>query len=168
MTDKKTLILNQEDIRQKIKRISYEILENNYDEKELHIIGIKDKGFVFAGKLHDSLSEIAPFKFTLSSVSLNKKNPADEELQYDFDPKSLKGKAVLLVDDVGNTGRTLCYAMQPLLGFLPKKIEIAVLIDRQHKLFPVSADYVGLSLSTTMKEMVTVEFDGKGDAAYLS
>lgn len=168
MPDKLTQILTDENIRQKIKRISYEILENNYDEKELHIIGIKDKGFLFAKKLHDSLKGISSIKFTLSSISLNKRNPADGELQYDFDPKDLKGKAVLLVDDVGNTGRTLCYAMQPLLPFLPKKIETAVLIDRQHKSFPINADYVGLSLSTTMKEVVTVEFNGKGDAAYLS
>jgi len=167
MTSKQTQILSEEDIRQKIKRISYEILENNYDEKELHIIGIREKGYTFASKLHDSLRKISSMKISLSSISLNKLKPTDEEIQYDFDPKSLKGKVVLLVDDVGNTGRTLCYALQPLLPFSPRKIEIAVLVDRKHKSFPVCADYVGLSLSTTMKETVLVEFNGKGDAAYL-
>ncbi len=168
MPDKITQILTDENIRQKIKRISYEILENNYDEKELHIIGIKEKGFLFAKKLHDSLKEISTIKITLSSISLNKQNPIEGKMEYDFDPKDLKGKVVLLVDDVGNTGRTLCYAMQPLLASLPKKVETAVLVDRKHKSFPINADYVGLSLSTTMKEVVTVEFNGKGDAAYLS
>ncbi len=168
MTDKSTQILSDEDIRQKIKRISHEILENNYDEKELHLIGIKDKGYSFAIKLRDSLKTITSIKISLSYISLNKAKPTDEAPQFDFEPKDLKGKVVILADDVGNTGRTLCYAMQPLLPFLPKKIEIAVLVDRKHKSFPVSADYVGLSLSTTMKEIVTVEFNGKGDVAYLS
>lgn len=168
MTDKVTQILTHDDILQKIKRISYEILENNYDEKELHIIGIKNKGYTFAKKLHESLKKNTSIKIFLRSIILNKKDPTRGELQYDFNPKDLKGKIVLLVDDVGNTGRTLCYAMQPLLAFLPRKIEIAVLVDRKHKSFPVCADYVGLSLSTTIKEVVTVEFNGKGDGAYLS
>ncbi|HXH20068.1 MAG TPA: phosphoribosyltransferase family protein [Chitinophagales bacterium] len=168
MSDKSTLILTHDDIQQKIKRISYEILENNYDEKELHLIGIKDKGFTLAKKLHDSLKTISSIKISLNWISLDKKNPNRSELKYDFEPKDISGKVVLLVDDVGNTGRTLCYAMQPLLPCLPKKIETVVLVDRKHKLFPVCADYVGLSLSTTMKELVTVEFNGKGDAVYLS
>ena len=168
MTDKVTQILEHDAIQQKIKRISFEILENNYDEEELYVIGIKNKGYVFAKKLYDSLKTITSVKIFLKSITLNKRNPTDGKLQYDFDPKDLKSKAVLLVDDVGNTGRTLCYAMQPLLTFLPKKIETAVLVDRKHKSFPVCADYVGLSLSTTMKEVVTVEFNGNGDTAYLS
>jgi pyrimidine operon attenuation protein/uracil phosphoribosyltransferase len=168
MTGKKTTILSDEDIRQKIKRISYEILENNYDEKELHLIGIRDKGYMLAQKLHDSLKTISGIRISLNSISLNKLKPVSADMEYDFSPKELGGKTVILIDDVGNTGRTLCYAMQPLLTFLPKKIETAVLVDRTHKLFPVYADYVGLSLSTTMKEVVTVEFSEKGDAAYLS
>lgn len=168
MTEKRTRILSSEDIQQKIKRISFEILENNYDEKQLHIIGIKDKGYIFARKLHDSLKAITSIGLSLNFIALNKAKPTEGGVRYDFIAKELSGNAVILVDDVGNTGRTLCYAMQPLLTFLPKKIEIAVLVDRKHKLFPVCADYVGLSLSTTMKEMVTVEFNGKGDAAFLS
>ena len=164
-----TQILTNEDIQQKITRIAYEILENNYDEKELRIIGIRDKGFQFAQKIYDSLKTISPIKLSLHFISLNKLKPADEKIEFDFDAKELSNKVVILVDDVGNTGKTLCYAMQPLLSSQPKKIEVAVLVDRQHKLFPVSADYVGLSLSTTMKETVTVEFNnGKGDAAFLS
>lgn len=168
MADKGTLILTHADIQQKIKRIAYEILENNYDEKELRIIGIKDKGFLFAQKIYDCLKEITPVKLTLSFITLDKLSPSEKSIGYDFTPAELKGKVIILIDDVGNTGRTLCYAMQPLLAHLPKKIEMAVLVDRQHKLFPVAADYVGLSLSTTMKETVTVEFNGKDDAAYLS
>ncbi len=164
-----TQILTNEHIQQKIKRIAYEILENNYDEKELKIIGIRDKGVQFAQKIYDCLKTITPIKLSLHFIALDKFKPADGKMEFDFDEKELSNKVVILVDDVGNTGKTLCYALQPLLESRPKKIEIAVLVDRQHKLFPVSADYVGLSLSTTMKETVTVEFNnGKGDAAFLS
>ncbi len=163
-----TQILTNQDIQQKIKRIAYEILENNYDEKELHIIGIKDKGFLFAEKIYDCLKTISQIKLTLHYISLDKIKPAEGKEEHDFDPKEFSNKVILLVDDVGNTGKTLSYAMQPILGSRPKKIEVAVLVDRMHKLFPVRADYVGLSLSTTMKETVTVEFNGKGDAAFLS
>lgn len=164
-----TQILTNEDIQQKIKRIAYEILENNYDEKELQIIGIRDKGFQFAQKIYDCLKTITPIKLSLHFIALDKLKPIVGEAEFDFDAKELSNKVVILVDDVGNTGKTLCYALQPLLESRPKKIEIAVLVDRQHKLFPVSADYVGLSLATTMKETVTVDFNnGRGDAAFLS
>lgn len=163
-----TQILTNEDIQQKIKRIAYEILESNYDEKELHIVGIRDKGFLFAEKILAGLKEISNVKLTLHSISLDKIKPTESKVNFDFESKELANKVVILVDDVGNTGKTLAYALQPLLDSRPKKVEVAVLVDRKHKLFPVSADYVGLSLSTTMKETVTVEFNGKGDAAFLS
>lgn len=163
-----TEILTNEDVQQKIKRIAYEILENNYDEKELRIIGIKDKGFQFAEKIYNSLKDISSMKFSLHFIALDKLKPTESKIEWDFDIKELQNKAIILVDDVGNTGKTLAYAIQPLLECRPKKIEVAVLVDRQHKLFPIRADYVGLSLATTMKETVTVEFSGKGDAAFLS
>ena len=168
MTEKGIRILSHEDIQQKIKRMAYEILENNYDEKELYIIGIKDRGYVFAEKIFKNLKEISQLKIHLHSISLDKKKPVEEKMEYDFDPQILNNKSVILADDVGNTGRTLCYALQPLLTHLPKKIETIVLIDRKHKSFPISADYVGLRLSTTMKEHVLVEFTENEDVAYLT
>ncbi len=169
MTDKGTLILNDEDIQQKTRRIAYEILENNYDENELILVGIKDLGYVFAEKLFTFLKKIGGPAVSLYSISINKKKPVSEDTAFDFDPAILKNKVVVLIDDVGNTGRTLCYSIKPLLESLPKKVEVAVLVDRQHKSFPIRADYVGLSLSTTMKEHVTVVFNqAQGDAAYLS
>jgi pyrimidine operon attenuation protein/uracil phosphoribosyltransferase len=71
----------------------------------------------------------------------------------------LDNKTILLVDDVANTGKTMYYALKPIMEFSPKKVQIAVLVDRQHKLFPVSSDFVGLSLSTTMQEHISVVFD---------
>ena len=165
---KQILLLDKNDIEQKVKRIAYEILENNYDEKEVHLIGIKENGYLFAKKIFAYLQVITKIKLFLHSISLDKISPADENLKFDFQPESLKDKVVILVDDVGNTGKTLCYALKPFLSFLPRKIEVAVLVDRQHKSFPITADYVGLSLSTTMKEHVTVQFKAEKAQAYLS
>lgn len=166
MSDKSTLILNHEDIAQKTKRVAYEIVEQNYDEKEIVLIGIRHGGYAFAERLHESLKAITKIKITLLDLSLDKKVP--NKLEQTYDARAINKKPVILVDDVANTGRTLCYALGPLLEYLPKSIQVAVLVDRKHKLFPVCADYVGLSLSTTMKEHVAVELSDQEEAVYLS
>ncbi|GIV34610.1 MAG: bifunctional protein PyrR [Chitinophagales bacterium] len=168
MMEKGTRILTHSDIEQKVRRMSYQILENNYDEKELHIIGIRENGYLFADKIYQELKSISSLRLQVHAIAINKQNPAEQLPVFDFNLKDLRGKTVLLVDDVGNTGRTLSYALRPLLEYMPRKIEIAVLVDRQHKLFPIRADYVGLSLATTMKEVVTVQMGNREDAAYLS
>lgn len=166
-TTKQTLILSKKDIEQKINRIAYQILEENYDEKEIVLIGIKDNGFAFAKRIVKYLATITDIKLHLHYIEVDKTHPEKMAPKYDFDQAQLQNKSIVLVDDVANTGRTLGYALKPLLDFLPKKIQVAVLVDRQHKLFPVSADFVGLSLSTTLKEHITVEL-GKEEAVYLS
>jgi pyrimidine operon attenuation protein/uracil phosphoribosyltransferase len=166
-TTRQTLILDSVSIQQKIHRIAYQILEKNYDEQELYLIGIQSNGYLFAEKLVAFLRTITNTQIHLCSLSLNKTKPNKDEMEYDFDLKNLNKKTVILVDDVANTGRTVAYALKPLLDCLPKKIEVAVLVDREHKLFPISSDYVGLSLSTTHKEHVNVVLDGLEDAVYL-
>jgi len=156
-TTRQTLILNAISIQQKVNRMAYQILEENYEEQELYFIGIRDNGYVFAEKLVAFLKTITQSEIHLCSLSLNKKKPNKDEMEYNFDLKELNKKTVILVDDVANTGRTLAYAMKPLFDCLPKKIE----------LFPISSDYVGLSLSTTHKEHINVVLDGKADAVYL-
>lgn len=166
-TARQTLILDDVKIQQKINRIAYQILEENYGEPELYLIGIKENGYQLAQRIVDFLKGISPMPIHLYSLSLNKTKPNKDEMEYDFDLKTLNKKTVILVDDVANTGRTLAYAMKPLFDILPKKIEVAVLVDREHKLFPISSDYIGLSLSTTHKEHVTVVLDKKNDGVYL-
>jgi pyrimidine operon attenuation protein / uracil phosphoribosyltransferase len=164
----KKLILNQPDISQKIKRMSYEILENNYDEKELVFIGITNNGLLLAKRITSYLKTISSIAITLSSVKIDKEKPVAGEIEIDIEGNKLNNKVVILVDDVANSGRTLSYSMRPLLQFSPKKIQVAVLVDRRHKLFPVSPDYVGLSLSTTMREHVAVEMKAGDEAVFLS
>ena len=75
---------------------------------------------------------------------------------------------IVLIDDVANSGRTMLYALKPFLQYLPKKIQTAVLVDRRHKSFPLSVDFVGYSLSTTLQDMVMVDVEGSSiKSAYL-
>lgn len=168
MKNKKLLLLTEKDIQQKISRIAYEILENNYEEKELIIAGIKDNGYNFAKKIVNALKKISPFKLTLTSISINKVKPLSEEVIIDLKKEELNNKTVIIIDDVANTGRTLFYALKPLMNFSPKNVQICVMVDRKHKKFPVSADYIGISLSTTMKEHISVEIESvKEEGVYL-
>jgi pyrimidine operon attenuation protein/uracil phosphoribosyltransferase len=166
---KKNLILNAEEIQQKNRRIAYQIVEDNYDEKEMVMIGVLPNGYEYALQLKKEIELIDDIKITLLELALNKAKPLEEEIKLSLGKLSLNNKTVLLVDDVANTGKTLYYALKPIMDFSPRKVQAAVLLDRQHKLFPVTPDFVGLSLSTTLQEHIIVEFDSKGNAnAYLS
>jgi len=166
---RKALILNSEEIQQKTRRMAYQIVEDNYDETELIMIGIKGNGFIYAQQLKKEIDAINNMKATLIEVELNKSNPLKDEIKLALGKKSLDNKTVIIVDDVANTGKTLYYALKPVMEFSPRKVQAAVLVDRQHKLFPVSPDFVGLSLSTTLQEHISVEFSDKGQGtAYLT
>ncbi len=166
---KKVLILDNEAIQQKTIRIAYQIVEDNYDEDELVIIGIKPNGFQYAQQLKKEIDAIDGVKVTLIELEFNKTKPLETTIKLELGKKTLDNKTVIIVDDVANTGKTLYYALKPVMEFSPKKVQAVVLVDRQHKLFPVSPDFVGLSLSTTLQEHIIVEFDAKGaGAAYLS
>jgi len=151
-------ILGADKITAKLKRIAYEIVEKNYDEQELYLLGIKQRGTVMANILAEHIRAISGIKVILNTVFIEKRNPLEEDIDLAKKVKELNEKVVILVDDVADTGRTLCYAIKPLLNYLPKKIQVAVLIDRMHKLFPIQADYVGVQLSTNLNEYVKVQF----------
>lgn len=151
-------LLNTLQIRQKIDRLAMEIMERNTEENELFIIGVNNNGLQLAKRLHQRIGELSSSPIHLWSVELNPANPMEKAASLDHDVNLLAGKAVLLVDDVANTGRTLFYALRPIQNILPSKLEVAVLVDRQHKAFPVQVTYVGLELSTTIGENVQVSF----------
>lgn len=164
----KVIILNAQKIEQKIKRIAYQIYENNVNESELIIAGIAPNGFVFAEKLAAILNSISPLKITVASISLNKKNPLESKIDVSLNAAEWTNKSIIIADDVLNSGKTLIYAVHYFLNQPVKNIQTAVLVDRSHKQFPVSANYVGLSLATTLQEHVEVILNGNGnDAAYL-
>jgi pyrimidine operon attenuation protein/uracil phosphoribosyltransferase len=165
----KTLVLTSKQIEQKINRIAYQIYENNYDEKELLIAGIVGNGFLLAKRLAAVLGKISPIKVTTLEVVLDKAKPLASEIQVTVTERELKNKVVVLVDDVLNSGKTMIFGAKPFLSAPLKRLNTAVLVDRGHNLYPIKADFVGLSLSTTLQEHISVEISKKGtEAVYLS
>ncbi|MBL7781856.1 MAG: phosphoribosyltransferase [Saprospiraceae bacterium] len=151
-------ILDDQQIRQKIKRIAIEILEHNFEEQEIILAGLNNNGVGFAQLLLAELLPLAPegMEVTLTRIRLNPANPVEYAPYIEMPADALRNKSIILVDDVANTGRTIFYAVQPLLAVVPRKVEVAVLVDRKHKSFPIKADYVGLSLATTLLENIDV------------
>lgn len=164
----KTLILNNEQVSQKINRIAYQIFEDNHIEKEIIVVGIAKKGYLFAEKLVEQLNKISNIKITLAKLTLEKDTPTQKQANLDVDTQLLDDKVVILVDDVLNTGKALIYGVKYLLDFPLKKMSTAILVDRNHKKYPIGTHYVGLSLSTTLQNHISVEFKGNKMSAYLS
>jgi pyrimidine operon attenuation protein/uracil phosphoribosyltransferase len=155
----KNYILTREVAEKKLRRMAYEILENNSDERQLILAGIRESGSVIARNIQRHLLEITGGKLAIQliTVSLDKKKPGPVTLDQ-LPP--LDDQVVIVVDDVANSGKTLLYAMKPFLDHHPRKIESLVLVERSHKAFPVQPDYKGLSLSTTLQEHINVEVEG--------
>lgn len=168
MSSVKTLVLNSKQIEQKINRIAYEVYENNYTEKEIIVAGIAPGGFQLAQRICKTLESIAPVKTKLLELHINKENPLEEEATTVIATKEIKNRVVILVDDVLNSGKTLMYGAKYFLNVPLKKLSTVVLVDRNHTRFPIKADFVGISLSTTLQEHITVELGSKGkEAVYL-
>lgn len=158
-------ILDHKKIQQKVKRLAIEILEHNYEESELILIGINNRGMQVALLLMEELKQLKPISILLTRIRLSPADPLGSPIELEMPVEELDQKAIIIVDDVANTGRTMFYACKPLMNILPKKIETAVLVDRQHKSFPIKVDYVGLSLATTLKENIDVEIREAGEFA---
>lgn len=162
----KSIILNNEQIQHKIRRMAYEIYEANINEKEVILAGIQQNGFVFAQKLKDMLTEISPLEVTLCAVVMNKKKPL-ELVETSLPASAYKNKPLVLVDDVLNSGTTLIYAAKLFLEVPLKRFKTAVLVNRNHKKYPIKADFKGISLSTSLQEHISVEFKDNKAVAYL-
>lgn len=163
----KNIILNHQEIEHKIKRIAYQIYETFVDEETIVIAGIATNGSVFAKKIAAVLEKISPIKVSLCEVIIDKQNPSNT-IQTSLTADQYTNCGLVLVDDVLNSGTTLIYAVRHFLNVPLKKFKTAVLVDRNHKKYPVKADFKGISLSTSLFEHVNVVFDKDGDSAYLS
>jgi pyrimidine operon attenuation protein/uracil phosphoribosyltransferase len=161
------IILNNQEIKHKITRIAYQIYETFVDEEEIVISGIASNGFVFAKKIATELEKISTIKVVLCEVFINKQN-VNEPITTSLSIEQYQNKGLILVDDVLNSGTTLIYGVKHFLEVPLKKLKTAVLVDRNHKKYPVKADFKGISLSTSLLEHVQVVFDDKGDYAYLN
>jgi len=162
------LILNKQQIQQKIDRIAYQLLEDNFDEKEILIAGMLPRGTNIAKRLKAILDEKAPFKSRLLTLDVDR-NATILSAKTDFDISECNGKVVILVDDVLNSGKALAYGFGVFLNAPLKKLRTVVLVDRNHKSFPINTDYSGIALSTIIKQHIDVVLDqeGEDDAVYL-
>lgn len=169
MPNNQVLILNKKQIEQKINRIAYQILEDNIDETEIVLAGIWQRGYKIAFRLKKVLQEIAVINVTLLRIDLEKEN-SKLIAKTDLDESEWRNKVIILVDDVLNSGKTLAYGLGVFLNTPHKKIRTVVLVDRSHKIFPIATDFVGLELSTILKEHVgvVIDVDGEEDRVYLS
>lgn len=166
MTIDKKYILDQSGTEQKLKRMAYEILEDNGMNEEIILAGIRSNGYVLALRISVLLEEISGKKIKVMGITLDKRHPKDIAIDGNLD---VNGKVLIIIDDVSNSGKTLTYALKPFLDQYPSKIQTLVLVQRSHKKYPVHPDYVGLSLSTFLHEHIFVEVsEEKITGAYVS
>ncbi|NND62194.1 MAG: phosphoribosyltransferase [Flavobacteriaceae bacterium] len=161
-----TIILTKAQINHKIRRIAYQVYESNVNEKQVIIAGIKSNGYVLAKKIKAEVEKISPIKGVLCEVEIDKKRPTSP-IKTSIPLSEVKNKSLLLVDDVLNSGTTLIYGVKYFLDIPLKQFKTAVLVDRNHKKFPVKVDFKGISLSTSLNENVAVSFEKDNYAAVL-
>lgn len=168
MTSTENLILDDKQIDQRILRIAYQIYENNVKEKKIILAGVSDNGIVFANLIKDELEAISNLELIAVRVDINKKAPFKDDIFVDIDNKEMSQTAVILIDDVLNSGKTAAYALKAFLNTNIKKIELAVMVNRSHKSFPIYPKYAGYELATSITEHVEVILKGKEKGVYLS
>ena len=161
------IILTHQEIEHKTKRIAYQIFETFVNDKEVILAGIANNGYIFAQKIAAELALISDLKVTLCEVKINKQKPQDS-ITTSITSEEYQNKALVLIDDVLSTGTTLIYGVKHFLEVPLSKFKTAVLVDRNHKKYPVKADFKGISLSTSLQEHIQVVFEENNSHAYLS
>lgn len=158
------MILSRDEALRKLQRMAYEIVESNFNEKEIIMAGIKENGVIISKILGDFLRPIFKGEINLIEIAINKKSPREIAIVTEKQPQKFDDKVIIIVDDVSNSGQTLLYAIRPFLEYYPAKIQTLVLVDRSHKRFPVTPDFTGLSIATALSEKIVVETEA-GDVA---
>jgi pyrimidine operon attenuation protein/uracil phosphoribosyltransferase len=163
-TGSRVLILDAQRIERKLLRMAWQIWEHNSEQSSVTLIGIAGSGTAVARKLAAHLQAISPLTVTVLELELSKKSPLEAPITL---TGAIRDSSLVLVDDVANSGRTLLYALKPILDAAPEKILIAVLVDRKHKSFPVNPDIIGHQVATTLQENIIVTLTDGSMAAYL-
>lgn len=162
-----TQVLSNLQIEQKINRIAFQIIENNFKESKLFVGGISGTGSLLAKRIQDVLIQNSDLEIEFFTVTVDKQNPLNRLIETSIDVKRFTNGVVILVDDVLNSGTTLIYSVRHFLDVPVKQFKTAVLVDRSHKKYPVKADFKGISLSTSIQETVEVELNGPNFKAVL-
>lgn len=147
-------ILNKATADKKLRRMALEVAERNHEATSLVLIGIRENGVFIAREIAVYLKEVFKGNVQVIDLWLDKKDPGEIKLSENID---FNNKSILLIDDVANSGRTMLYALKPLLLQKPRQVETLALVERTHKKFPIAVDYVGMSVSTTLEENIVVE-----------
>jgi len=161
-----TTILTHTQIEHKIRRIALQILESNSATSKIILAGIAENGYIIAEKLKAVISNYSTIKVVLCKVSIHKKE-LHIPITLSITEKEYVNESVILIDDVLNSGGTLIYGVKHFLNTPLKQLKTAVLINRNHKKFPIKADFKGLSLSTSIHEHVEVSFENDIASAIL-
>lgn len=160
----KTLVLDERQINQKIDRIAYEILENNFEDESLILVGIKGNGYTIAQELGKILQKIGSQEITVCKLDIDKKDPFKKEITTSIPIEKFDHHTIILIDDVINSGRTMQYALIKVLERPINRVKTVALVDRKHRNYPIRCDYDGLTLSTTLQDRIEVELEGKKQA----
>lgn len=163
-TTQRVLLLDARRIERKLLRMAWQIWEHNSDRDAVTLVGIAEGGAIIADKLAGHLRVISDLTITVRRLELSKRSPLQSPVTIDGD---IPDDSVVLVDDVANSGRTLLYALRPIMDAGPDKILIAVLVNRKHKSFPINADIIGHQVATTLQENIIVSFGEDGMSAHL-
>lgn len=153
----KIVILNEDQIAKKLTRMAYQIWESHSDDKEIELVGISGGGIAVAKAIQQILSSISPLEMHISELQLDKRNPLSKPITV---TRNFEGKNIVLIDDVTNSGKTLMYSLKPILEVMPQKMSIAVLVDREHKNFPIVPNIIGYAIATTLQDTIIVNYDG--------
>lgn len=162
------IILSHLQIEQKINRLAHQILENTFEEEHFFIAGIAGNGSLLAKLLKDVISQHSDQKIELIEISMNKDKPLSSPIELSISDEKIDNSCIILVDDVLNSGKTMQYALGKLLEQPLRIIKTVALVDRKHRRYPIKADFVGLSLSTTLKEHVEVSLENGNYSALLN
>ncbi|MEY3074874.1 MAG: hypothetical protein RJB25_512 [Bacteroidota bacterium] len=160
-------ILDQQQIQQKITRLGHQLIEVAFDQEVIYLGGIVGNGYVLAQLLADVIAQNSARRVVCFEIKLNKDEPWSEAITFSIDQKDLKNSYIVLIDDVVNSGKTMQYALLKFLEQATKAIKTVALIDRQHRRYPIKTDFAGLSLSTTLKNHVEVDFNKSNAKVFL-
>ena len=164
--NKKNKILNQVQINKIVKRIAFQIHEKNNNESHIFLIGVQKNGYTLAELINKELKLISNSVIKLCALKINKKYPLKNP-ELNFDLSKMKNKSIVLIDDVLNSGRTLLYSVKFILDIPLSNFNTVVLVDRNHKKFPIKIDFKGISLSTSIEENVNVVFNKNKSHAFI-
>lgn len=167
MSETSNKIINSAKMEAILKRLAYQIYESNASNKQVVIAGIYKNGAILAKQLCNQLKAISPLEVTYAVIRMDKKDPK-QSIDTDIKLSSIQNKSVVVVDDVLNTGKTLIHATNHFLSISVKQLQTAVIVNRNHKIYPIKADFKGISLATTLKEHVSVEMEGANAGVYLT